>query len=196
MAKKNGQNGNKALQAFLGLIVLAGAVLGLTAFILHFTAKKNCSEGYKDDPNPTPVPPGDFCATCGQGEGSYAGDPACTNINTWLTSTAGQAALNTALEGVGVKCAGGKCDITGEAQTVKDIGKITLTGDLGATYTNACCGTPGYPSCGGTTVDANTAAMLNSIPGPYKGNCPNSWQWTNGAQMTGGIAHIPITLSN
>ena len=43
---KSSKNGNKALQGLLGLIVLVGAVLGLTAFILHFTDKKNCSEGY------------------------------------------------------------------------------------------------------------------------------------------------------
>ena len=46
---KSSKNGNKALQGLLGLIVLVGAVLGLTAFILHFTDKKNCSEGYEDD---------------------------------------------------------------------------------------------------------------------------------------------------
>ena len=51
MAKrsKSLKNGNKALQGFLGLVVLAGAVLGLTAFILHFTNKGGCGEGYKHE---------------------------------------------------------------------------------------------------------------------------------------------------
>ena len=56
MPKRNkSSKNNKALQEFLGLVVLAGAVLGLTAFILHFTNKKNCSEGYEKaevDKNP------------------------------------------------------------------------------------------------------------------------------------------------
>jgi hypothetical protein len=46
MKRKSPKNNNKALQGVFGLVILTGAVLGLTAFILHFTNKKDCSEGY------------------------------------------------------------------------------------------------------------------------------------------------------
>jgi hypothetical protein len=51
MAKrsKSLKNGNKALQGVFGLIILVGAVLGLTAFILHFANKGRCGEGYKQE---------------------------------------------------------------------------------------------------------------------------------------------------
>ena len=76
MVKKNKKN---ILQAFLGFIILIGAVLGLTAFILHFTDKKNCSEGYETKD------PGGFCANCNPGLGSVVGDASCTYMTDWLS---------------------------------------------------------------------------------------------------------------
>lgn len=75
--RKSSKNGNKALQGLLGFIVIVGVVLGLTAFILHFTDKKKCSEGFVESLGDL----GDSCtkgSDCGSG---VCGDGNCVCNN-------------------------------------------------------------------------------------------------------------------
>jgi hypothetical protein len=103
--RKSLKNGNKALQGFLGLIILVGAVLGVTAFILHFTNKGGCGEGYEDGTDPSP-------AKCKEAsdQGLFDGPVACCGNGTCdLGSICGWARPSKNFDACEQDCANNMC---------------------------------------------------------------------------------------
>ncbi len=141
---KNSKNGNKAVQGLLGFIILIGAILGLVAFILHFTDKKNCSEGYKSDSGCQ------SCLDCLDEGFGRACLPLCGNCGSDCTQC---------IESGGGKACRSKCDPTIDTcklTTCKDFGGCKHGTCVGAScicdtnYWGACCQNVGVPGESGS----------------------------------------------
>ena len=168
MVKKNKKN---ILQAFLGSIILVSAVLGLTAFILHFTDKKDCytekytPENTKDVP---PVGPGEYCANCTPGMGSTGGDSSCTYMTDWLSHR-------------GIDCSGPEGSVcTFSGKFIGDLsGNINgnlngnVNGDISGNLTGTCGGgVAPAPGPGGGVQYYQTPFLIKSPSTTYCSTTP------------------------